>query len=509
MPSALVSLARAAAAPFPAPPLAVGLDPVVAGPHLRVVPDAAGRSLLAALHAAGTLDLGTIAPILGIDESESPGAILLMPGRTPGWTAVEGAELAVALRDAIPVVLLVGRPSSLARTPAKLAELIRAHAAEPSFAGALPPGDPIAPMCPVVVVERPRPPAAPPDVAALVVRDRPSPLLPHTLDALAAGGIETVIVDRCDGAEVDQVPGAAVEFVRSGEGLDAALARAAERTGAEWFLHFAADERPVGPWAGLGLRETVARIAASGWDTAAATVVLHPPMADVPGRDPADHATRWRFSTSAADTGRAALWRRGYGLGAADAGNARRAPWNILLRRFTTPSAGAVAPPSPFARDDGWLADAEGAAIDPGTWLPWDEATFAEHSLVERLTGHGAFRRAFPAPPRCTWIAEERVLDWGGNLFKTAVGRVPSPDPVDPKPGSCLIRWDTPDGSAASLFIARPGQPERFAARSAHGTVSIDLIQPNGATYARLYDGDDRRRLLGELRFGFTMDLDD
>lgn len=505
MPSALVSLARAAAAPSERPPLAIGLDPVVAGPHVRVIPDAAARSLLAALHAEGALDLPTVARIADIDGYDPLGAILLMPGRAPGWTTVEGAELAGALRDAIPVVILVGRPSSLARTPAHLAGLLRAHAAEPSFVGSLPPDDPIAPDCPVAILERPFPSAAPPTVAALVELDRPGALLPHTLRALAEDDVAVTLIDRSGGG-ADAIPGAEVERQRPGEGPAAALARAADRSWADWFLHFSADERPVGPWAGIGLRDTVARFAARGWDAAAATVVLHPPLAEVPGRDPAELPTDWSFAAGAADAGRVALWRRGFGLGSPEADRARRAPWNVLLRRFTAPAVVADAPPSPFARDGGWLTDAEGARR---VWLPWDEAAFAERFLVERLTGHGAFRRAFAVPPRCAWIAEERVLDWAGNLFKTAVGRLPSPDPMNPVPGSCLVRWETPDGSAASLFVARPGQPERFAARAAHGTVSIDLIQPNGAHYARLYDGDDRRRLLGELRFGFTMDLDE
>lgn len=507
MPSALVNLARAAA---PAPvALAIGLDPIVAGPHLRALPDAAGRSLMTALRREGRLDAPAIARIVGVEDAEGVEAMLLLPSRAPGWTAVETAELAAALHEAIPVVILVGQPSSLARTPTHLSDLLRAHGAVPAFIGSLPPGDQVAPGCPVAILERPGPDATPPTVAALVDLDGPSPTLPHTLRALAADGIEAILIDRTGGEAAGAPPNAAVESARPGENPIAALARAAERSGADWFLHFSADERPVGPWVGVGLRDTVARIAASGGDTAAATVVLHPPTAVAQDLDPIDLPLDWRFATAPADTGRVALWRRGFGPGSPEAERARSARWNLLLRRFTAPAAPSPASPSPFARDDGWLTDAEGSASSPPPWLPWDEAAFAERYLAERLTGRGAFRRAFAVPPRCTWVAEERVLDWSGNVFKTAVGRVPSPDPANPEPGSCLIRWDTLGGSAASLFVARPGQPERFAARSAHGTVSIDLMQPNGAHYARLYDGDDRRRLLGELRFGFTMDLEE
>ncbi len=503
MPSALVSLASAAA-PSPVAAIAVGLDPVLAGRRVRGLPEAVGRSLLATLRRTGTLDAPKIAGIVG--DEDDIGAMLLLPGRAPGWTAVEVVELAAALHEAIPVVIVAGQPSSLARTPAHLAGLLREHGVAPTFAGSLPAEDSLTPGCAVAILERRADGVEAPTVAALVDVDRPSDLLPHTVHALAAEGIEVILIDRT-GDTAETLPGGAVEVARPREDRNAALTRAAERTRADWVLHFSADERPVGPWLGVGLRETVARIAKEGADTASATVVLHPPTVATPERDPVAMPILWRFSTAPADTGRVVLWRRGFGPGSPQAGSAQPARWNLLLRRFTPPVAPVLPPPSPFAVDDGWLADAEGPASDPAPWLPWDEAEFAERYLAERLTGKGAFRRTYPVPPRCTWVAEERMLDWHGNVFKTAVGRLPSPDPANPQPGSCLIRWDTLDGSVASLFVARPGQPERFAARSAQGTVSIDLIQPNGAHYARLYDGDDRQRLLGELRFGFTMDV--
>ncbi len=507
MPSALVSLASAAAMP-PAVALAIGLDPIVAGPNVRAIPDAAGRSLLTALRRDRDLDAPSIARVAGTADGESVEAMLLLPGRAPGWTTADVAELAAALHEAVPVVIVAGQPSSLARTPDHLAELLRERGVVPAFAGSLPPDDHVAPGCPVAILERTRHVSAPPTVAALVDLDWPDPVLPHTLRALAADGIGAVLIDRTGGEAAGAFPGIAVEVVRPREDPAAALARATERIDADWFLHFAAGERPVGPWAGAGLRDTVARIAASGGDAATATIVLHPPTAVTTEIDPIDLPTTWRFATAPADTGRVVLWRRGFVPGSPAAERARSARWNLLLRRFTAPVTMAPASPSPFARDDGWLTDAEGAASFPPHWLPWDDTAFAERYLVERLTGKGTYRRAFAVPPRCTWIAEERVLDWRGNVFKTAVGRLPSPDPANPELGSCLIRWDTPEGSVASLFVARPGKPEQFAARSAHGTVSIDLIHPNGAHYARLYDGDDRRRLLGELRFGFTMDVD-
>jgi hypothetical protein len=501
MPAPLLALVRAAAAPDHCPPLAIGLDPATDGSGVRGVPIAGAMNLLAAARQREGLDRAAVAAALALDPDEVGGAVLLLPSRRTGWTAVEGAELAVALAGALRTVVLAPPPSSLLNTPAALAAALRTRGAEPSFLGSLPPDDDLAPGCPVAVLESMLAPAPLPTVAAVISAQRPNSVLPHTLRALAEECIRAVVIVPPEAGHLDDVPGAVLAARLPGETEPEAVARVAAAQKADWILAFAAEERPFGPWPGVGLRETIARFAAHGGDAAAATVVLHPPSDAALDRDPLRLAREWRFATGRADAGRVVLWRRDLDPHDAPAAN-RRSPWNLLLRRIAGREGNDGTPPR---NDSGWAtADEPGGRV----WLPWDDG-FGERFLVERLTGHGVFRRTFPTPPDCVVSTEERMTEWRGSAFTTRVVRLPAPEPLDPRPGAILLRWEAPEGRLASLFLARPGRPERFIARQPRGTVTVDLVEPNAAYYARLYDNDDRQRLLAELRFRFAMDLDE
>ncbi|MCC6315012.1 MAG: hypothetical protein IT337_13490 [Thermomicrobiales bacterium] len=505
MPPLLLDFARTLAGDDPARPvLAFGFDRPPAEPDettspIIPVPPAALQALLRTARDGGAVTATDLADAAGIDPALLAQAVgVVMPGSARLWSSVDAAELAeIALASLSPIVF-AARPAGVFLTPAALRDRFARHGASVAMAGSLPIDDDFAPDSPVVVLEREPVVAGAPPVRAFVHARDDADVLPGAIHALAEDGVEVVIVidrDAPDAARelAERLLGrgaAAVERCHpdptAADGAPARIAALAAAGDTPWVVALEADERLSGPWPGIGLRETLGRLAAGGHGAVRATTMLAELAPGAP-----EAIRRWRVAAAAADFGRIVAWQ----------------PHAVPARPVAAPRLGVqtAAAPAPWNRLLRRIVAADDPAVALGSWTDWDAEDVADRWLVERLTGHGAFRRACPTPPDLIWRIEERLFDWGGNLLKAGVSRLPLPDPMRPQGGICLIRWDTPDRAGGSLWLSLPGEEERFAGGGASGTISVGGVEPNRRYVARLYRDDERSRLLGEMQFGFDL----
>ncbi len=76
-----------------------------------------------------------------------------------------------------------------------------------------------------------------------------------------------------------------------------------------------------------------------------------------------------------------------------------------------------------------------------------------------------------------------------------------------PDAGYELVRAHPYKPEQGHGFIGSQREGGELVARGVEGTVSIDHLDPNAPSVARLYAEESRSRLLGELEFGVRMEL--
>nr|MBA3415022.1 hypothetical protein [Chloroflexia bacterium] len=399
---------------------APALDAKVASP-LRAVSEAGAGHLVGLLGRAEPLTDDLLAEATAVDAETLAAAVaVLIPGRGGGWTTTGAAVLAADLVERLRAVIVTARPSGLAQSPHDLDAILRRATATPLFTGWLPPDDALAPGCPVAILQ-PLPDAPEAPVTALLRVQDDEATLEHTLRWLAGEGIATIVVD---GGSTDGSTNLAEAWLGRGVVSVARAETEAETTfleeatatdvGSGWLLRLAASERLQGPWPETGLRRTLGRFTAAGWDSVGATTLDFGSGPGDDGRLDFGRSPRpWRFALPD-PAARPVAWRVG-------GDRARRAPYNLLVRRY---------PVGPADRTRDWNT----LDLSPPDWEPWDETALGRF-LVERLTGHGIFRRRYPTPPEGCWFAEERLLDWTPSLLNAVLSRLPSPDPLAAEPG--------------------------------------------------------------------------
>lgn len=506
--------------------LAFGLDEDVPDDELLVhVPTVAARQFIVQSRAGIPLTPQVIAAAAGIPiDAVAETVCVVFSRRRFGWTTLDAADLAALLEPLVGAVLLTVAAGGLIQSATELGALLRDRQVEPLFLGLLPPTDGLTHGGPVAVLSRPRNArqTALPRVVAFVHTRNQDVVLAHTLASLVQDGIEPIVIDHgpIQGAaerSVTWLAGGARSVEHTGDDparTAAKIERLAAESGADWCIVQNATERISGPWQALGLRASLAKLGEFGYHAASATVIV---FDEHPGREETEDfgaaPGSWRFSTDSDDFHRIVAWQPGVETDRPGPANPRpidpasrkRAPYNLLLRRYESDRQGAAESRDGSDAGDGVPAVASNPDRRRFVWLFWDPAGFEHRFLVERLTGYGIFQHVFPRPPGCQWWTEESITSWDGSFLKAGVARLPSPDPMNDQTGLCLVRWDTVDGQPASLWVQRPGQVEQFAGRGPSGTISFDGIIPNRTYQARLYTDDRRQTTLGTIHFGFRM----
>ncbi|MFM9105163.1 MAG: hypothetical protein ACKOWF_00500 [Chloroflexota bacterium] len=460
--------------------LAVGAPPGPSLAGMPVIDEDGARGLAEAARAEAIADPAAIARLAGVNPGDlARGVVLVMAGRNAGWHFPDLLDLLPHLVRAAARVVVVARPVSVAGSPAALAALLAGRGAAPFSAGISPRHDPIAPGCPVAVIERPVA-AASVSAGAILRCGEDLDAARASLRTLASMGMPVAVVDPGSGEAARALAGEEGVLLssRAGDDAEPVVAEAASALGADWIADLNAGEHLRSPLPDLDVPGFLALLAAMGHDEVVATIADVGPPLD--GHEPG--LGYWRFAPEPAAFGRVVARRTRSGDGD---GSVSRSPYNLLLLRDApglSPSAHGVNR-EPFA-----LAGERGDA------------------LIERLSGHGVFALAYPAPPMLRWTVTETVVSWHGNVLKAGIGRLPYPDPAAPVPGSCLVRWDTLDGAPASLLAAIGDVPERFVARGGSGTVTIDNILPGSPATVRLVADGAGSRVLGSLRLAFEFD---
>jgi hypothetical protein len=469
------------------------LDVKVASP-LLALSEAGARFLVGLLGRGEPLTDELLAAETGVDANDLASTVaVLIPGRGTGWTTTDAAVLAAALERRFAAVVMTGRPIGLAQSPRELDAILRRATASPLFTGSLPPDDALAPGGSVAIMQRLEDGPEARVTALLRVRNDEA-TLGHTLRWLTGEGIAAIVVD---GGSTDGSVAVAetwlgrgvVSIVRGGTEAEASFLEVASaaKVAHGWLLRVAANERIEGPWPEIGLRRTLGRFTAAGWDSVSSTKLVEGSGPGDDGRVDFGLGPRpWRFALPDPTVRPVA---RLTGVEPA-----RRAPYNLLVRSYPV---GGLA---------GLASGRDVPSVTASEWEPWDEDA-REQYMVERLTGHGIFRRRYPPPRGGFMFIEERLIEWETSLLKGTLGRLPSPDPLAPEPGVVRVEWSTPDGSVASLFVGRESEDGEFAGRSGASAVTVDGIEPNETYVARLYADETRSRLLAEMRFGVRMEF--
>lgn len=181
-----------------------------------------------------------------------------------------------------------------------VAATLRARGAAPSFVGQIPnPTAPDGQPAGLVVVDRivNRATSAAPDefrVVAIMTVYNEEDILAESLDALVGDGIGVYVIDNWSTdrsreiargfqgrglAGLEQFPATATKTFQ----LEPMLRRVEEVAGrlkADWIIHHDADERRTGPWAGVGLRDSLWRVQQSGFSAIDHTVMNFRPVDD-------------------------------------------------------------------------------------------------------------------------------------------------------------------------------------------------------------------------------------
>jgi hypothetical protein len=194
---------------------------------------------------------------------------------------------------------------------------------------------------------------------------------------------------------------------------------------ADWFTKHDADEIRQSPWPGVTMRDALFRVQAAGYNCADFTVLNFPPTDDsfVPGTRFADHFRHFEFGSNRPYFRQLKAWQnRGRPIEYARTGghevrypDRRVFPYKFLLRHYPIRSQRhgerkvfleRQARFLPEARARGWHRQYDG--LQPGhrfvrapeSLMPFDEETFAQDYLIERLSGVGLPRQARRTGPR-------------------------------------------------------------------------------------------------------------
>lgn len=211
------------------------------------------------------------------------------------------------------------------------------------------------------------------------------------------------------------------------------VAAVAEGSGADWIVHHDADERRDGPWAGVGLRDSLYAVHRWGFNAIDHTVIEFQPVDDgfVPGTDPGEHMRHFEFTQAGKpDRHYVKAWRNRQPVDlASSAGHdvsfpGRRVfPFHFLLRHYPIRSQAHGERKvyrerlARYRQDEveiGWhnhyakVREGRRFLRDPAGLVEFDD-TFAERFLVERLTGVGIRLPGGPGPLKATAL---RLARW-------------------------------------------------------------------------------------------------
>jgi hypothetical protein len=346
-----------------------------------------------------------------------------------------------AMRDA-PAGLLVCQPREGRTEPLLLQQALAAEALAVPFCGWTPTPGPVRNARRLIaVLESDGAPAyetAPSSfrVVAFVPTFNEADIIAQTLGYLIAQHIEPYVIDNWSTDDtLDRVLACAdrgllgwERFPREGptrtyewRRILSRVEELAAQIHASWFVLHDADERRYSPWAGLSLRDGLYRIEQSGF-TCADHIVLNfwPTSSHFDrSRDVEQQLRHFSFSDHAGHFNQRKAWRncgRPVSL-APSAGHDVRFPGRLVypykfllkhypirsqehgLRKVVHERTGRW---SSEERALGWhqqydeLAHARSFLRDPATLELFDEQTFAETYLVERLSGIGVFAEAPP-----------------------------------------------------------------------------------------------------------------
>lgn len=184
---------------------------------------------------------------------------------------------------------------------------------------------------------------------------------------------------------------------------------------ADWFMHHDVDEVRVSPWTGVNLRDALYRVDSAGFNCIDHTVLEFQPVDNsfAPGSDFSGHFKHFKFGARPGHFAQIKAWKN---LGQkmvslADSGGhkaifegCRVYPYKFLLKHYPIRSQAHGEKKlftdrkprwHPDERAKGWhthydhIKTGQVFVHDPSTLLSYDESSFNETYLVERLSGVG------------------------------------------------------------------------------------------------------------------------
>jgi hypothetical protein len=377
-----------------------------------------------------------------------------------GQLLVPGSDLET-LRDAAataPVTLVAGGAGV---SPLSLEKALLTAGLPTAFRGWLA-NDAGAKSIPAVVVSSAAAPrdASPAEfrVVALVCVYNEADLVAAALEKLSTEGVEILVLDNwsTDGTweiarsllgrgvlDVRRFPASGPSDTFSLSALLTEKERLVRELDADWFLHTDIDEVRRSAWPGVTLREGLFLVSRGGYDAVDFTVVVHPAVdeAFVAGMDHERHFRHFAFSSPFWDFLRVNAFRpAGRDVCLTSSGGheaifeGRRVfPFKFLMRHY--PIRGQAHgerkifrerigrwDPAETAR--GWhiqydgLTHGQSLLADPSGLRLFDDTSFLEEFLAERLTGLGALAAKTPegsdltrAVPRAEALDDEREED--------------------------------------------------------------------------------------------------
>jgi hypothetical protein len=383
------------------------------------------------VHGAEVLDTGA-APL-----EELASAVVLWSDPS-GQLLVPGSDVKT-LRDAAataPVTLVAGGAGV---SPFSLEEALVKAGIPTAFRGWLA-NDAGAKSVPAVVVSSATASrgASPPEfrVVALIGVYNEADLVAAALEKLSTEGVEILVLDNwsTDGTweiarsllgrgvlDVRRFPASGPSDTYSSSALLAEKERLMRELDADWFLHTDIDEVRRSAWPGVTLREGLFRVGRAGYDAVDFTVVVHPAVdeAFVAGMDHERHFRHFAFSSPLWDflrvnafhpAGREVCLTSSGGHEAIFEGR-RVFPFKFLMRHY--PIRGQAHGErkvfrerlgrwDPAEKARGWHVHYDGLSYgqsllaDPLGLRLFDDTSFLEEFLAERLTGLGALAAKAP-----------------------------------------------------------------------------------------------------------------
>lgn len=405
------------------------------------------------VHGAELLDTGA-APL---EELASAAVLWSDP---LGQLLVPGSDLET-LRDAAstaPITLVAGGPGV---SPLSLEKALLTAGLPTAFRGWLA-NDAGAKSVPAVVVSSAAASrgASPPEfrVVALVCVYNEADLVAAALEKLSTEGVEILVLDNwsTDGTweiarsllgrgvlDVRRFPASGPSDTFSLAALFTEEERLVRELDADWFLHTDIDEVRRSAWPGVTLREGLFLVSRVGYDAVDFTVVVHPAVdeAFVAGMDHERHFRHFAFSSPFWDFLRLNAFRpAGRDVCLTSSGGheaifeGRRVfPFKFLMRHY--PIRGQAHGERKIFRERigrwhpaetarGWhiqydgLTHGQNLLADPSGLRLFDDTSFLEEFLAERLTGLGALAAKTPEDsdlsrtvPRAETLDDERKGD--------------------------------------------------------------------------------------------------